>query len=134
MSTPLTLTARKARMAGLRAQIDAGGGQFVFYTGTPPATPDMPTSETLLATVTLAVPCGVVGQSATQALLTFTVPQTALATASGNIGWVRIANAAGDQFMDLPCGLAGSGAPVVLSLLQVFAGGEIQLISAVLAE
>lgn len=134
MSIALTLAARKARMTGLRNQIDLGTGQFLFYTGTPPATPDLAADATLLGTIVLAVPCGALGESATQALLTFTVPQFVLAIASGVIGWVRIANAAGDKFMDLPCGLSASAAPVILSALQVFTGGEIRLLSAVLAE
>ena len=140
MTTPLSLLARRARLHGLREDLDAGGAQIEFYTGTPPSEPDLAAAETLLATMALAAPCGALGQvGATQtarslATLTLTVPQTVLAVASGVIGWLRLTNGAEQGFIDLPVGLVGSGAPALVNAVQVFTGGEIQLVSCVLAE
>ena len=143
MSTALALIARTARLSGLRTALDVGGARLLFYTGLPPATTGATTAETLLGTALLSNPCGALGQTvvsptSTLATLTMTVPKTTTAVASGVIGWVRMANgvggAAGEGFIDLPAGLVDSGAPAILNVMQVFAGGEIQLLSCVLAE
>lgn len=137
MTTPLSLLGRKAQLLGLRDAIDVGGGKALFYAGLPPATPDEVTAEALLGTLALATPSGVVGNSGPLATLTLTTPRVAAASGSGAVGWVRLTNAAGDGFMDLLAGLAGlagSGAPVIVNLTQVYAGGELQLISCVIAE
>jgi len=134
MTTPLSLIARKAELTGLRNGLDVGGGKALFYTGLPPATPDLATGETLIGTIALAATSGVVSASSALATLTLTVPQAALAAASGVIGFVRLANGAGEGFMDLPVGLAGAGQPVTVNATQVYAGGELQLVSCVIAK
>lgn len=134
MTTPLSLIARKAELTGLRNALDAGGGKAKFYTNGPPATPDTATAETLLGTIVLATTSGEIGASETLATLTLTVPQVASAVVTGIIGFVRLTNGAGDGFMDLAVGLAGSGGPVIVNALQVYAGGELQLISCVIAK
>ena len=134
MTTPLSLIARKAELTGLRNGLDVGGGQALFYTNAPPDLPDTATAETLLGSIALAATSGGVGESGALATLTLTVPQVASAVASGVIGFVRLANGAGDGFMDLPVGIAGSGQPVIVSATQVYAGGELQLVSCVIAK
>lgn len=132
MTTPLSLIARKAEINGLRDALDVGGATMLFYTNAPPALPDDTTAETLLGTIALATPCGTLGETGTgpiYALLSLTVPQSTLASATGIIGWARLVNGAGDGFMDLPVGLTGSGMPVIISSQQVYAGGEIRLVS-----
>lgn len=136
MTTPLSLIARKGRLKGLRDELVAGGTAAAkFYTGVPPALPsDAPGAVTLLGTILLATPVGVVGSSGDLAILTLSVPRVAAASASGTIGWVRFVNAAGDGFMDLPAGLAGSSLPVIVNVLEIFANGELQLVSCIIAE
>lgn len=134
MTTPLSLIARKAELTGLRNALDAGGGEALFYTNSPPATPDTATAETLLGTIALATTSGVIGASGALATLTLTVPQVAPAAATGVIGFVRLADGVGNGFMDLPVGLAGSGLPVIVNATQVYAGGELQLVSCVIAK
>lgn len=134
MSTPLALIARSARMLGFRTALDAGGAKALFYTGTKPAQPGHATSETLLGTVLLASPCGALSEFEDLALLTVSVPLTTLAVASGEIGFVRLANGSGQVFLDVAAGLVGSGAPAIVNVAQVFTGGEIRLISCVLAD
>lgn len=133
MSVLLSLVARQARLTALRDVIDAGGGKMRFYTGSAPATPETASAETLLATVPLAAPSGSIGASGAVATLTLT-PAAALAGVAGIVGWVRVANGAGNGVMDLSVGLAGSGLPVIMSDVQVYAGGEVQVVSCVIAE
>jgi hypothetical protein len=133
MSTPISLKGRKGRLLGLRDTWDLGGeASMLFYTGVPPATPDTATPATLLGEIEFASPSGLVGESGNLATLTLTVPRVTLASASGLIGWVRIVDAAGDGYLDLLA--AESDAPVIINAAQVFAGGEIQLLSCVLSE
>lgn len=134
MTTPLSLIARKAHLTGLRDGVDVGGARLLFYTNAPPATPDTATTESLLGTIALASPSGAIGQSGTLATWTLTTPQVASATASGIIGWARLVNGAGNGFMDMLAGLAGSGAPVIVNVAQVYTGGEIQLVSCLVSE
>lgn len=139
MTTPLSLIARNGRMSGLRAALDIGGAKLLFYTNLPPAKPDDVTAETLIGTLALAAPCGVLGQSGVApaplfATLTLTTPRVVAASATGVVGWVRLVNGAGDGFLDLLVGLAGSGAPAIVNVLQVFQNGELQLVSCVLSE
>ena len=134
MTVPLSLVARTARMLGMRDALDVGGAKMLFYTGLIAATPDTATTETLLARVVLGTPSGALGEDAGLATLTLVVPQTILAINSGLIGWLRLVNGVGQGFLDLPVGLVNSGAPAILNVLQVFTGGEFQLISCILAE
>lgn len=132
MTTPLSLIARKAELQGLRDALDAGGAKMLFYTNAPTGLPDTATAETLIGTIALASPCGTLGETGAGpvfATLSLTVPQSTLAVVTGVIGWVRLVNGAGNGFMDLPVGLTGSGAPVIVNTQQVYAGGEIRLVS-----
>jgi hypothetical protein len=137
MTASLSLIGRKGQMSGLRTALDLGGAGLLFYPNLPPAEPDIATGELLLATLTLASPCGALGQSGTApdplfATLTITTPRVAAVSATGVVGWVRFVNGAGDGFLDLLAGLPGSGAPVIVSVLQVFQNGELQLLSCTL--
>lgn len=134
MTTPLSLVARKAELTGLRNALDVGGAKALFYTGAVPTLPDDTSTGTLLGTIALAATSGVVGAVGLLATLSLTVPQVALASATGQIGFVRLVNGAGDGFMDLPAGVAGSGMPVIVNATQVYAGGELQLVSCVIAK
>lgn len=134
MTTPLSLIARKAELLGLRDGLDSGGGAALFYPNTPPAAPDNATTEPLLGAVPLASPSGAVSDSGGLALLTLTVPRAAPASSTGVIGWVRLADGAGNGFMDLLVGLTGSAAPVIVNATQVYTNGEIQLVSCVIAK
>lgn len=134
MTTPLSLIARKAELTGLRNALDVGGAMLKFYTNSMPAKPEEVTSETLLGTILLAETSGTVGNAADLATLTLTVPQVTTAATTGVLGFVRLTNGAGDVFMDLAAGVAGSGMPVIVNVLQVYTGGEMQLVSCVIAK
>lgn len=138
MTVLLSLAARQARLLGLRGVID--GGAMRFYANTPPAKPEDPPSQTLLASVQLADPAGSIGAIGPLALLAFNVPIVDLVSTTGLVGWVRLVDHTGAGIMDLPVGLASGdysttpAPPVLLSETQLYAGGEIRLVSCNLAE
>lgn len=132
MSALLSLAARQARLLALRSLLD--GGSMRVYTNAPPATPESATTETLLSTVPLANPAGAIGVSGVLAALTLTTPQVDTVDATGVIGWVRFVEPNGAGVMDLPAGAVGSGMPVIFTNLQVYAGGEVQLLTCLIAE
>lgn len=132
MSAPLSLAARQARLLALRSLLD--GGSMRVYPNAPPATPDSATTETLLSTVVLATPAGAIGVSGVLATLTLTTPQVDSVDATGVIGWVRFVDSTGAGVMDLQAGAVGSGMPVIFTNLQVYAGGEVQLLTCLISE
>lgn len=132
MSALLSLAARQARLLALRGLLD--GGAMRLYPGVPPATPETASTETLLGTVALPSPAGGIGASGATATLTLSTPLVATVDATGVIGWVRFCDSAGAGVLDLPAGAVGSGMPVVVSNTQVYAGGEVQLLSCVMVE
>ena len=131
MTTPLSLAMRQLRLLPMRDEIAA----LWFYTGTDlPSTPETATAEVKLGVISAALPSGSVGASGNVAVLTLTVPQVSPAIATGLVGWVRFVDAAGNGIADCPVVEVGTAGPVVISDLQVYAGGEMQLISCVIAE
>jgi hypothetical protein len=135
MTTPLCLGARQARLTGLRDYIDTGGGSMWFCTGsTLPATPDDAITDTVLGAIPLDSPSGSVSSSGTLATYTLTVPRTALVVATGIVGWVRFCRGDGTGVLDVPVVKAPLIGPVILSDTQVYAGGELQLLSCVITE
>lgn len=136
MTTPLSLDARKARLGALRDFIDSsGGGRILCYTGVAvPATPETAAPDTLLCTLLLATISGTVGDASGVATLTLSVPRTAVVVNTGVVGWVRIANGLGEGILDMLASESPGTTPVVLSDTQVYTGGELQLLSCVIAE
>lgn len=132
MSALLSLAARQARLLALRGLLD--GGAMRLYPNVPPATPETASTEVLLGTVALPSPAGAIGASGAMATLTLTTPLVTAVGTTGVIGWVRFCDSAGAGVMDLPAGGIGSGLPVVVSNTQVYAGGEVQLLTCVIAE
>ena len=134
--TALSLLVRKSRLTAVRDAIDASaGGSLLFYEGADvPASPETTATDTLLGDLPLASPCGTIGDSGGLGTLTLTVPRVASAIATGTIGWVRFVDGAGVGILDRVAVAVGTAGPVVVSDLQVYAGGEIQLISCVISE
>jgi len=135
MTIPLSIAARLARVTALRTVLD--GGSARFHAGTLPATPDTAIAEPPLATVPLTTPTsGAVADVDGLATLTLT-PVAALASAMGQVAFVRLADASGNGVMDLPAGLDTDPepkAPAIVNTLNVFAGGEVSLLSCVIDE
>ncbi|MBN9411333.1 MAG: hypothetical protein J0H69_19485 [Burkholderiales bacterium] len=128
----LSLYARRAVLATVRSLVDAGGGgALLFYEGFPPAQPEMPPGGSPCFSIALAVPCGEVSDLDGFALLQLTVPRVNLVANTGIVGWARLVDAAGVGIRDWPV----TDDPeeqygLVMSQLQVYAGGEASLVSA----
>jgi hypothetical protein len=122
-------------VTALRDTIDAdGGGALLFYATDLPATPETTIVGPPLVTVPLAAPaCGVVSDVGGLATLTIT-PVAAQVIAGGDIVFARVQDGSGTSITDLPAGLAGSGKPVTVSAVHVYAGGELQVLSCVMWE
>jgi hypothetical protein len=133
MFSILSMAARQARLSALLTLINEGK-RIDFYTGTPPAKPELPTTQTLLASIALATPAGVVGVVDGVATLTITTPREVQCIRSGVIGWARFFDGAEGGIMDLEVGVVGGSSPVVLSDTKVYGGGELQLLSCSIAE
>ena len=136
----LSLLARKARLDALRLLINASGGGAVHLYALPQAAaPEAAAASAPLAIVALAPDCAVIGESGTLAAMAL-VPVVGYAAASGSVGWARFVNGAGVAVQDLPVGAPGSGQPVIITdnkpapSAVVFAGGEVQVASAVWLE
>jgi hypothetical protein len=119
----------EAALEARRVFLDTGAGnaRILIYSGTRPATGGVP-AGTLLGTITLDKPCGIV--NAGQLVLTSsTIP---IASASGTATWARFINGADAHAFDCDVSnMAGSG-EVKLEDTLIIAGGELTLVLAVL--
>ena len=127
------MAARQARLNALLTLINEGK-RIDFYAGTPPAKPELPTTQSLLASISLATPAGAVGVVDGVATLTITTPREVTCIKTGIVGWARFFDGVDGGIMDLGVGAIGSSSPVVLSDLRVFEGGELQLLACSIAE
>lgn len=131
----LSLDARRARLLAIRDKIDAGGGGALhLYGGAQPG----------MGAAAAAPPLLIVALGAVSFELHATEASMAL-TASGHVAisgvptWARFVDGSGLPVMDLPAGLPGSGAPVVVSdgedppSRQLWTGGLVN-VSASIAE
>ena len=133
MFSILSMAARQARLNALLTLINEGK-RIDFYAGTPPAKPELPTTQMLLASITLAIPAGVVDEVDGVATLTITTPRDVQCIKTGVVGWARFFDGDTGGIMDLEVGAIGSSSPVVLSDLRVYTGGELQLLACSIAE
>ena len=133
MFSILSMAARQARLNALLTLINEGK-RIDFYAGTPPAKPELPTTQMLLASIALAIPAGVVDEVDGVATLTVTTPRDVQCIKTGVVGWARFFDGDEGGIMDLEVGAIGSSSPVVLSDLRVYTGGELQLLACSIAE
>ena len=133
MFSILSMAARQARLNALLTLMNEGK-RIDFYAGIPPAKPELPTTEMLLASITLATPAGVVGVVDGVATLTVTTPRDVQCIKTGVVGWARFFDGDEGGIMDLGVGAIGSSSAVVLSDLRVYTGGELQLLACSIAE
>ena len=133
----LALATRQRRLGVIRSDIDASGPGALHLHALPVSEP--PASEPL-AILALALPCGALDVTeAGLARLTLT-PVTGNAAVAGAVGWGRYVDGSGVLVFAAPAGLPGSGAPIIVTDGQdpastnVFAGGEVQVLSAVFLE
>lgn len=128
----LRISARhnSARLQATLADINAGPAAacIEIYDGLLPSTPEAATTARLVGRVTLQLPAGEIVSHALRLL-----PEgDGMALLTGVAGWARLVNGAGEVVCDGECTAADGAGPWRLSSLQLYAGGAVRLISAVL--
>jgi hypothetical protein len=95
---------------------NAGGNGLIFYTGAPPASPDVAATGTALNTVQ---PLGAVpwGASSNGVIALAVIPSQTLTA-----GYARLLAYSGVAVMDMVAGLAASGADIIVSTLTFTTG------------
>jgi hypothetical protein len=122
----LTLPARRARLVALRDLIDAqGGGALHVFAAPQPAV-----GAPALGPPLLIMALGPVSFELDPAEAQMVATATGHVAISGLPAWVRFVSGAGAPVLDLPAGLPGTGAAVVITdgqdppSLQLWTGGE----------
>jgi hypothetical protein len=118
---------RSTSLKNLRAQAHAvalAGGTLLIYGGAMPATGggDI-TDQVLLAAFNLPVPVGTVDDG----VFALAAVADVLALADGIAAWVRVLDSVDGWLMDLDAGGAGSGAAIIISPAQLYAGGVVRI-------
>jgi len=129
LATPL----KDARLQVIVGALDAGsaGGTIKLYDGNKPAIGAPLANNTLLGTLTLSDPAGVIANG----VLTFSaVSDDVSADADGTITWARFADSDGGFVADGDCGVVGSGALLIFNATTVTTGGVIRITAGSLTE
>ena len=129
MIVVLSETTRTARMQVVADQLD--GGTMRFYDGDMAVGGDLVITGTLIATLGLSNPSGVV--SVGRLILDPISPDLTI-DATGTITWVRLVDSGGLFVMDLDCGVADSGAAVILTKVDAIINGSISVSSGVIVD
>lgn len=147
MTDPLQVSAAVAAgmLEGAAAVLDAdpAPAAVLFYAATASSTFGATPTEPHLVAVPLNRPLGTVGAPAPDlgidppppavlALAVAPAPEGMVA-ASGTIAWARLVDGAGIEHVRVPAvGLTGSGAPIEVDTLVVYAGGLVRIVGGVL--
>jgi hypothetical protein len=116
------------RLTGSLQHLSSGSGTpgIQIYTGTRPATAsDVPTSE-MLVVIPLTKPAGIVDEG----LLRITAANAGFITATGTPTWARFVTGDGETCFDADVGFGPGEWEVSLDKEELFAGGEVFLLSA----
>ena len=125
-----TTACREGALSGRLAILNTGSGTAyvrVYGDGRPASVNDAP-GTALLVQIPLTNPAGSVAAGA----LTLTASDTGLIANTGIATWVRVVNRNGDTAFDMDAGAVASGAECELSEVNLFAGGLVALVPAVL--
>ena len=129
----LSMPVRNGRLAVIGNALDAGtvGGMLRVYSGPRPETGQALVEQIVLVELRLPKPCVL---SLAGGRLVFAPIGEVLCRRSGIAAWARLADGDGRWVADLDAGLAGSGAELELSALQLFAGGAVNVNLAEISE
>jgi hypothetical protein len=118
---------RSTALKNLRAQahvVALAGGALLIYDGAMPAVGgDAITNQVLLAEFALPDPPGTVDAG----VFTLAAVADVQATADGVAVWVRVLAGDDSWLMDLDAGGTGSGAAIIISPAQLYAGGTVRI-------
>lgn len=133
MTLNLSQTVKAARTAALKSSIDAAGTASILalYAEPRPA-PGANSAATLLASIVLVYPCGVIDDTG----LHLVASGSAQAVGAGIANWARLSDGNGNWIMDVDCKQTGDTrqAELILDIAQFFPGAFVNLVSAVIAE
>ncbi len=126
----ITAPFNEARLSGALGFLNTGSGaaQIRIYGGTRPASPLAEPDSPMLAAVPLANPAG----SVSGGVLSLVAEDEGLIVSTGIATWARIVNRNGDVAFDCDAGEGSGPWEVQLAQVQLFAGGGVRLLSAVL--
>lgn len=127
----LTSDHKAARNAATLAWLDAGEGNAYLELYAPPGPPSSPEGATpvqAMARVDLQKPAGVLVGAA----ISLQAQGDGMVVMTGEVGWARLITAAGLVAADGAVSDAEGSAPFKLSSLQVYRGGVVRLLSAVM--
>lgn len=125
-----TTSCREAALSGRVSFLNTGTGIAAIrvYGGTRPATAADAPGTAMLVEIPLENTTGSVSAGA----LSLNPADTGLIANTGTATWVRVVNRNGDTGFDMDAGAVASGAECELSEVDLFAGGLVALVSAVL--
>lgn len=125
-----TTACRESALSGRLTFLDTGSGtaSINVYGGTRPASVNDAPGSAALVTVDLNNPAGVVSGG----VLTLDPTASGLIANTGTATWARVVNRNGGTAFDMDAGLTGSGAECVMSEVDLYAGGLVTVLSAVL--
>ncbi|MDT3669013.1 MAG: hypothetical protein ROZ37_01620 [Aromatoleum sp.] len=143
MTVEISAALAAGRLNGTAAVLNAvaPGASVLFYAATATSAFGETPAEPHLVAVPLTNPLGTVGDPAPDlgitpaplAVLTLIVepaPEGQVST-TGTIAWARILDGAGAEHIRCPVGAEGSGAPIEVEALAVYAGGYVRIVSGV---
>jgi len=124
---------KTARAQAVADAIDNGTGQalLTLYTGPAPVAGDPIDTQTAIMALPIPNPCS---QQVAGGILTLQPLPETMAVASGSMVWGRITSRAGEFVGDLTVGLPGSGADLILPVVDIYAGAMIRINSASISE
>lgn len=99
-------------------------GTVEIWSGTQPADPSVTPGGTLLASVSIATGAW---SSPSAGIAVLSNPLSGTGSAAGTASFARIKDSANLPCVDLPCGVAGSGAGCILDNLSITNGGALQI-------
>lgn len=125
-----TTSCREAALSGRVSFLNTGTGIAAIrvYGGTRPATAADAPGTAMLVEIPLENTTGSVSAGA----LSLNPADTGLIANTGTATWARVVNRNGDTGFDMDAGLEASGAECEMSEVDLFAGGLVSVVSAVL--
>lgn len=117
---------RSATLRDARAQVHVtafSGGQIAFYDGTMPTAGEAVSTQTKLVEIAIPNPAGAVAEGA----FVLAANLEAMAVSDGVVTWARITDSTGAWLMDMDAGPTGSGAAIIVSPAQLYAGGTARI-------
>ena len=125
-----TQSSREAALIGRLAFLDAGAehARMLVFGGTRPEHAALPTVNEVLCAIELTKPAGTVSDG----VLALTQAEEGLIVRTGVATWVRVINGNGQTAFDLDASAQDGEGEAKFTSVQLYAGGGLRLLSAVL--